>query len=175
MDLKSGVSARAQTGCRGGAARRRRPVSPRSVLDGDSITTTTTAADSSCSAGTAATVTASSSSSSYDDDDEPCTPPAPQERQPWKGVAEAWRLRTMRRLPSLAPTMSSTLRRFSIRSGAWPQWQNAAAATSPADGNPACALRPPIRTFSLSELKKATRNFSKGRRRRSPRRRHRLH
>lgn len=70
--------------------------------------------------------------------------------------------------PSLAPTMSSTLRRFSIRSGAWPQWPSAAAAAAaaPADGSQACALRPPIRTFSLSELKKATRNFSKGRRRR---------
>uniref|UniRef100_A0A0E0BLL8 Protein kinase domain-containing protein n=1 Tax=Oryza glumipatula TaxID=40148 RepID=A0A0E0BLL8_9ORYZ len=69
----------------------------------------------------------------------------------------------MRRLPSLAPTMSSTLRRFSIRSGAWPQWPSAAAAAAaaPADGSQACALRPPIRTFSLSELKKATRNFSK--------------
>ncbi|XP_052137429.1 receptor-like cytosolic serine/threonine-protein kinase RBK2, partial [Oryza glaberrima] len=141
---------------------------------GDAITTATdiagtAAAENSCDiAGTAATAAVAtettSGSSSLDeddaDDDELCTPPA---RQPWKGVAEAWRSRTMRRLPSLAPTMSSTLRRFSIRSGAWPQWPSgaAAAAAAPADGSQACALRPPIRTFSLSELKKATRNFSK--------------
>ncbi|KAB8115978.1 hypothetical protein EE612_056871, partial [Oryza sativa] len=141
---------------------------------GDAITTATdiagtAAAENSCDiAGTAATAAVAtettSGSSSLDeddaDDDELCTPPA---RQPWKGVAEAWRSRTMRRLPSLAPTMSSTLRRFSIRSGAWTQWPSAAAAAAaaPADGSQACALRPPIRTFSLSELKKATRNFSK--------------
>ncbi|KAG8090485.1 hypothetical protein GUJ93_ZPchr0011g28599 [Zizania palustris] len=131
MELKSGVSA--CVSCGGESSRRSsddEAVSPRSVLDdGDSTTTT----------------------------DEPSTPtPAPaaaarHERQPWKGVAEAWRSRTMRRLPSLAPTMSSLGRRFSIRGGA----------AAPPNGNEVCALRPPIRTFSLSELKKATRNFSK--------------
>ncbi|KAF0896825.1 hypothetical protein E2562_028122 [Oryza meyeriana var. granulata] len=165
MELQRGVSARVncdilnKKGLSGKSSQRSsdEAVSPRSVLDGGSITTaatTTTTEDSSYSAGTTATTT--STYSSYDD--EPYTPPARHERQPWRGVAETWRSRTMRRLPSLAPTMSSTFRRLSIRSGAW-QWQSAAAA--PADGNQACALRPPIRTFSLSELKKATRNFSK--------------
>uniref|UniRef100_A0A0D9XUN3 Protein kinase domain-containing protein n=1 Tax=Leersia perrieri TaxID=77586 RepID=A0A0D9XUN3_9ORYZ len=154
MDIQSVVSARVNCEIsikkRSGKPSRRSSdevVSPRSVLDArDSITTTTTAA------------AAASSSSSYDDDDddEPSTPPAAARQPAWKGVAEAWRSRTsMRRLPSLSPAMSSTLRRrFSIRSFA--------ASRAPADdGNHACALRPPIRTFSLSELKKATRNFSK--------------
>ncbi|AQK48732.1 Protein kinase superfamily protein [Zea mays] len=72
---------------------------------------------------------------------------------PWKAVAEAWRSRAKRqlsvRIPSLGPTMSSTLRRLSSRR------------TDNIEVHEFCVLKPTLRTFSLAELKKATRNFSK--------------
>ncbi|KXG29017.1 receptor-like cytosolic serine/threonine-protein kinase RBK2 [Sorghum bicolor] len=72
---------------------------------------------------------------------------------PWKAVAEAWRSKAKRqlsgRIPSLGPTMSSTLRRLSIRR------------PDNVEVHEFCVLKPTLRTFSLAELKKATRNFSK--------------
>lgn len=138
-------------------------VSPRCVLDDGYATSTSNAGTSSSSSSTPATTTMATT---YHDPsallkeavaagrrDGPAAPP-------WKAlaVAEAWRSKAKRqlsgRIQSLGPTMSSTLRRLSIRR------------TEPVPDNievhEFCVIKPTLRTFSLAELKKATRNFSKG-------------
>ncbi|KAL6654332.1 hypothetical protein ACP70R_007797 [Stipagrostis hirtigluma subsp. patula] len=132
--------------------------SPRSVLDG--ITTassgdTTTTTDTSSIAATCSTGPSTSPTASP-------PPPAARHDGPaqWKAVAEAWRCRTRRRLsagvPSLVPTMSSTLRRLSVRRP-WPEPSHGGGE----EVHGFCVLKAPLRTFSIAELKKATGNFSK--------------
>uniref|UniRef100_A0A453HWQ8 Protein kinase domain-containing protein n=1 Tax=Aegilops tauschii subsp. strangulata TaxID=200361 RepID=A0A453HWQ8_AEGTS len=78
----------------------------------------------------------------------------------WKGAMEAWRSRTKRRLSSGIPsTMSSKLRSLSIRGSSKWRWPSAGQVN--VEQHDLCALRLSFRTFSLSELRKATRNFSK--------------
>lgn len=169
----------------GGDAPKRRDssdesVSPRCVLDGDTTTSSSNAGTSTSTSTTNGSSTPTTTSTpfpaitaGYTDpstllnlkaaaaaaggrrDGAGAGPPAPQ----WKAVAEAWRCRAKRqlsgRMPSLGPTMSSTLRRLSIRR-AEPQQQQQVV-----EAHEFCVLKPSLRTFSLSELKKATRNFSK--------------
>ncbi|KAJ1276597.1 hypothetical protein BS78_05G226800 [Paspalum vaginatum] len=123
-------------------------VSPRCVLDGDTTTTTASNADSTA-ASTPTTGTTASCTDEY-----PSTLPLSAPPPPWKSVANKWRSRAKRQLsgrimPSLGPTMSSTLRRLtSVR--------------RPAEAHEEfCVLKPSLRTFSLAELRRATRNFSK--------------
>ncbi|KAM0928962.1 hypothetical protein ACQ4PT_001924 [Festuca glaucescens] len=120
-------------------------VSPRSVLD-----RCTTTSDNSCTAGTSTTTCAVAACT------EPSTPASPQGEEPpgqWKGAMEAWRSRTKRRLAS---GMS-----FSIRGGGSGKWRWPTAGQVNVEQHELCTLRLSFRTFSLSELKKATRNFSK--------------
>ncbi|KAM0866446.1 hypothetical protein ACQ4PT_042612 [Festuca glaucescens] len=120
-------------------------VSPRSVLDG-----CTTTSDNSCTAGTSTTTGAVAAYT------EPSTPVSPQDDEPpsqWKGAMEAWRSRTKRRLAS---GMS-----FSIRGGGSGKWRWPTAGQVNVEQHELCTLRLSFRTFSLSQLKKATRNFSK--------------
>ncbi|XBH55718.1 hypothetical protein VPH35_077744 [Triticum aestivum] len=78
----------------------------------------------------------------------------------WKGAMEAWRSRTKRRLSSGIPsTMSSKLRSLSIRGSSKWRWPSAGQVN--VEQHDLCALRLSFWTFSLSELRKATRNFSK--------------
>uniref|UniRef100_A0A8R7Q4C9 Protein kinase domain-containing protein n=1 Tax=Triticum urartu TaxID=4572 RepID=A0A8R7Q4C9_TRIUA len=78
----------------------------------------------------------------------------------WKGAMEAWRSRTKRRLSSGIPsTMSSKLRSLSIRGSSKWRWPSAGQVN--VEQHDLCALRLSFRTFSLSELRKATRNFCK--------------
>nr|XP_051181321.1 receptor-like cytosolic serine/threonine-protein kinase RBK2 isoform X4 [Lolium perenne] len=117
-------------------------VSPRSVLD-----RCTTTSDNSCTAGTSTTTGVVA---------EPSTPESPQGDEPpsqWKGAMEAWRARTKRRLAS---GMS-----FGIRGGGSGKWRWPTAGHVNVEQHDLCTLRLSFRTFSLSELKKATRNFSK--------------
>ncbi|XP_047084840.1 receptor-like cytosolic serine/threonine-protein kinase RBK2 [Lolium rigidum] len=117
-------------------------VSPRSVLD-----RCTTTSDNSCTAGTSTTTGVVA---------EPSTPESPQGDEPpsqWKGAMEAWRARTKRRLVS---GMS-----FGIRGGGSGKWRWPTAGHVNVEQHDLCTLRLSFRTFSLSELKKATRNFSK--------------
>ncbi|KAE8798083.1 Protein STRUBBELIG-RECEPTOR FAMILY 6 [Hordeum vulgare] len=69
-------------------------------------------------------------------------------------------IRTKRRLSTVIPsTMSSKLRSLSIRSsGKW-RWPSAGQVN--VEQHDLVRLRLSFRTFSLSELRKATRNFSK--------------
>ncbi|XP_066334223.1 receptor-like cytosolic serine/threonine-protein kinase RBK2 [Miscanthus floridulus] len=143
-------------------------VSPRCVLDdgyttacsnAGTCTTTDTMGSSSSTPATTSTLFPAITAATYTDPsallkattaagrrDGPVAPP-------WKAVAEAWRSRAKRqlsgRIPSLGPTMSSTLRRLSIRR------------PDNVEVHEFCVLKPTLRTFSLAELKKATRNFSK--------------
>ncbi|TKW02121.1 hypothetical protein SEVIR_8G224600v4 [Setaria viridis] len=151
-----------------GAAWRRNSdesVSPRCVLD-DGHTTST----SSAGATTAADVASPAVTATYTDPSTTSLPnklaqstAARQDGVPaaaWKAVAEAWRSRAKRQLsgriiPPLVPAMSSTLRRLSLRR---PDGDRAAAA---GEAHEFCVLKPTLRTFTLAELKKATRNFSK--------------
>nr|CAB3492130.1 unnamed protein product [Digitaria exilis] len=117
-------------------------ISLRCVLDGYTTPTPTTSFTGASSA-TAAFFPAATSS-----------PQPPQ----WKAVAEAWRSRakrqiSVRRFPPLGPIMSSTLRRLSIRRS--PENNDVG------EVHKFCVMKPSLRTFSLAELKKATRNFSK--------------
>ena len=123
-------------------------VSPRSVLD---RCTSTTTSENSC---TAETPTTAGAVAAYT---EPSTPASPQGEEPpaqWKGAMEAWRARTKRRLAS---GMS-----FSIRGGGSSgKWRWPTAGQVNVEQHELCTLRLSFRTFSLSELKKATGNFSK--------------
>ncbi|KAM0864925.1 hypothetical protein ACQ4PT_043619 [Festuca glaucescens] len=115
-------------------------VSPRSVLDG-----CTTTSDNSCTAGTSTTTGAVAAYT------EPSTPASPQDDEPpsqWKGAMEAWRSRTKRRLAS---GMS-----FSIRGGGSGKWRWPTAGQVNVEQHELCTLRLSFRTFSLSQLKKAT-------------------
>ncbi|CAN6381926.1 unnamed protein product [Urochloa humidicola] len=141
-------------------------LSPRCVLDDDGYTTTSTSAAAVMCTSSAGATTAAAAA------DAATSPPAP-----WKAVAEAWRSRAKRQLSgriipplSLVPsTMSSTLRRLSSSTSTIRRRAGAGAAddhhhSSSAAGEAAdfcCELKPTLRTFSLAELKKATRNFSK--------------
>lgn len=149
-------------------------VSPRCVLDdggyrmstsnaGSSTTTTMASGSSTLATTTTATTSASSPATTvavttYTDPSALLKAAAGRRdgsaAPPWKAVAEAWRSRAKRqlsgRIPSLGPTMSSTLRRLSSRR------------TDNVEVHEFCVLKPTLRTFSLAELKKATRNFSKG-------------
>ncbi|TVU23891.1 hypothetical protein EJB05_26277, partial [Eragrostis curvula] len=138
-------------------------ISPRCVLDG--CTTTSHSTTTNTSSSTAAATP--SFTATYTADDPPSTSPQAQSPPPaaassrrpdggpppWKGVAEAWRSRSKRRLPSLRPTMSSALRRLSLR-----RPDNLPDAV---EVDEFCVLKPSLRTFSLAELKKATGNFSR--------------
>lgn len=148
-------------------------VSPRCVLDdggyrmstsnaGSSTTTTMASGSSTLATTTTATTSASSPATTvavttYTDPSALLKAAGRRDGSaapPWKAVAEAWRSRAKRqlsgRIPSLGPTMSSTLRRLSSRR------------TDNVEVHEFCVLKPTLRTFSLAELKKATRNFSKG-------------
>ncbi|TVU23899.1 hypothetical protein EJB05_26286, partial [Eragrostis curvula] len=130
-------------------------ISPRCVLDGCTTTSHSTTTN------TSSTVAATPSfTATYTADDPPSTspqaqspPPPTAASRPWKAVAEAWRSRSKRRLPSLRPTMSSALRRLSLR-----RPDNLPDAV---EVHEFCVLKPSLRTFSLAELKKATANFSR--------------
>ncbi|XP_044978913.1 receptor-like cytosolic serine/threonine-protein kinase RBK2 [Hordeum vulgare subsp. vulgare] len=140
-------------------------VSPRSVLEGYTTSSDVDAAamtdGTSCTMGSSSTTsTTTGAVAAYT---VPSTPASSQNDGPpaaWKGVMEAWRSRTKRRLSTVIPsTMSSKLRSLSIRSsGKW-RWPSAGQVN--VEQHDLCALRLSFRTFSLSELRKATRNFSK--------------
>ncbi|XP_062182173.1 receptor-like cytosolic serine/threonine-protein kinase RBK2 [Phragmites australis] len=123
----------------------------RSVLNG--YMTTSNATTNTDASSVAATTTTTTTYSDPDPSTSATTPVAQHDGPQWKAVAEAWRCRAKRRLstgiPSLRPTMTSTLRRFSIRRPNHGEVQEF------------CVLKPSLRTFSLAELKNATRNFSK--------------
>ncbi|CAN6373295.1 unnamed protein product [Urochloa humidicola] len=144
-------------------------LSPTCVLLDDGYTSTTTVIGTTTSLGstttTAAAEDAASPAVNADADDDPSTtpPPPPQKATPaWKSVADAWRSRAKRQLSGrIVPSMSSTLRRLSSRR---PSDHLAGGASFSAAGEAhefCCVLKPTLRTFTLSELKKATRNFSK--------------
>lgn len=114
------------------------------------------------------TTTAPTDATLNNDSTEPSPSPSPRsadEAPQWKGAMDTWRSKTKRRL--LAPTMSS-LRTLSIRTGTpsttnkwrWPTMTTTGLHHSLAE-HELCALRLSFRTFTLSELKKATANFSK--------------
>ncbi|GJN25737.1 hypothetical protein PR202_gb13603 [Eleusine coracana subsp. coracana] len=130
-------------------------ISPRCVLDDDSTTTSQSTTTTSAFPVVTATYTDPPPSTS------PTTPPRHQptsrrDGQSWKAVAEAWRSRSRRRLSAGLPTMSSALRRLSIRRPTEPT------TTTTDSAHEFCrVVRPTLRTFTLSELKKATRNFSR--------------
>ncbi|TVU23907.1 hypothetical protein EJB05_26294, partial [Eragrostis curvula] len=135
-------------------------ISPRCVLDGCTTTSHSTTTNTSSTAAATPSFTATYT------DDPPSTspqaqsppPPTAASRRPdggpppWKAVAEAWRSRSKRRLPSLRPTMSSALRCLSLRRPDLPD---------AVEVHEFCVLKPSLRTFSLAELKKATGNFSR--------------
>nr|CAB3490447.1 unnamed protein product [Digitaria exilis] len=130
-------------------------ISPRCVLDG--YTTPTPSFTGASSTTTTATLFPAATLTHTD----PSTSSSSSSPQPpqWKAVAEAWRSRakrqiSIRRFPPLGPTMSSTLRRLSIRRS--PENNNVVS-----EVHEFCVMKPSLRTFSLAELKKATRNFSK--------------
>ncbi|KAL6907873.1 hypothetical protein ACP4OV_002043 [Aristida adscensionis] len=130
--------------------------SPSSVLGGCTTSSTTTDGSSSSAAATYNTDPSISP---------PATSPSPAPAPaPWKSVADAWRGRTRRRIssgiPSLAPAMSSTLQRLSVRRP-WPDPGGGAAAAVDGEVHEFCVLKPTLRTFSLAELKRTTGNFSR--------------
>ncbi|WVZ50113.1 LOW QUALITY PROTEIN: hypothetical protein U9M48_001400 [Paspalum notatum var. saurae] len=154
---------------RGGtAATTPSPSPPRCVLDGDT-TTTSTATSTGTNSSTAActeyypsTLPLSAPPPAARQDDDAVVGPSPP---PWKSVADKWRSRAKRQLsgriiPSLGPTMSSTLLRLqtTIRRAAD---QTTTTTTAAGAHEEFCVLKPTLRTFTLAELKKATRNFSK--------------
>ncbi|KAM3212279.1 hypothetical protein ACQJBY_065389 [Aegilops geniculata] len=155
-----------KNGCGGGAKSSRESgndlVSPRSVLEGCTTSSDVDAAamtdETSCTMGSSSTKTGVVAVYS-----KPSTPALPRNDGPpalWKGAMEAWRSRTKRRLSSDIPsTMSSKLRSLSIRGSSKWRWPSAGQVN--VEQHDLCALRLSFRTFSLSELRKATRNFSK--------------
>ncbi|CAO2144948.1 unnamed protein product [Urochloa humidicola] len=156
-------------------------LSPTCVLDDGyttSTTTTVTVIGTTSSLGsttaTAAADAAFPAVNAADDEDPSTTPPPQQKATPaWKSVADAWRSRAKRQLSgriipplSLVPSMSSTLRRLSSTTRRRPDDAHltggGAAFSSAGEAHEfCCVLKPTLRTFTLSELKKATRNFSK--------------
>ncbi|KAF7053600.1 hypothetical protein CFC21_061482 [Triticum aestivum] len=131
-------------------------VSPRSVLEG-----CTTSSDVDAAAMTDETMGSSTTKTGVVA--APSTPAPPRNDglpAAWKGAMEAWRSRTKRRLSSGIPsTMSSKLRSLSIRGSSKWRWPSAGQVN--VEQHDLCALRLSFWTFSLSELRKATRNFSK--------------
>jgi len=153
---------RAGAGAGAGAPWRRNSdesVSPRCVLDDGYTTSSNSSGTMGTSSAGAATTTfpAATATTTYGADG------AASGRQdgppPWKAVAEAWRSRAKRqlsgRIPPLGPAVSSTLRRLSVRRPPEPDRGKEEAARE------FCVLKSSLRTFSLAELRKATRNFSK--------------
>ncbi|KAG2558992.1 receptor-like cytosolic serine/threonine-protein kinase RBK2 [Panicum virgatum] len=134
-------------------------VSPRCVLDDGYTTSSNSSGTMGTSSAGAATTTfpAATATTTYGADG------AASGRQdgppPWKAVAEAWRSRAKRqlsgRIPPLGPAVSSTLRRLSVRRPPEPDRGKEEAARE------FCVLKSSLRTFSIAELRKATRNFSK--------------
>ncbi|CAL4990271.1 unnamed protein product [Urochloa decumbens] len=136
-------------------------LSPRCVLLDDGYTTTTTT--------TVGATAANAAFPSVHADDEPSTTPPQKSAPAWKSVADAWRSRAKRQLSgriipplSLVPSMSSTLRRLSSSSSRRRSDDAHLAGAGAGEAHEfCCVLKPTLRTFTLSELKKATRNFSK--------------
>ncbi|KAK3120623.1 hypothetical protein QOZ80_9AG0691040 [Eleusine coracana subsp. coracana] len=140
----------------GGAASQRwtsdESISPRCVLDDDS-TTTTCQSTTTTSATTTTTAPFHVVTATYTDPP-PSTSPTKTPRQ--QTASPLWS-RSRRRLSAGLPTMSSALRRLSIR-----RPTDSTTTTDPDSAHEFCrVLRPTLRTFTLSELKKATRNFSR--------------
>ncbi|GJN05016.1 hypothetical protein PR202_ga22611 [Eleusine coracana subsp. coracana] len=140
----------------GGAASQRwtsdESISPRCVLDDDS-TTTTCQSTTTTSATTTTTAPFHVVTATYTDPP-PSTSPTKTPRQ--QTASPLWS-RSRRRLSAGLPTMSSALRRLSIR-----RPTDSTTTTDSDSAHEFCrVLRPTLRTFTLSELKKATRNFSR--------------
>ncbi|CAL4982937.1 unnamed protein product [Urochloa decumbens] len=146
-------------------------LSPRCVLLDDGYTMTSTTTTTTVGVTTAAFPAVTAITAAYADDDDPSTTPPPQKAAPpaWKSVAEAWRSRAKRQLSgriipplSLVPSMSSTLRRLSSSTTRRRSDDAHLAGAGAGEAHEfCCVLKPTLRTFTLSELKKATRNFSK--------------
>jgi interleukin-1 receptor-associated kinase 1 len=142
-------------------------ISPRCVLDDDDGYSYTRSTSSSAGATEAAADMASPAvaTKSY------TNPSLPNSKAPppaaWKAVADAWRSRAKRQLsgriaiPPLGPAMSSTFRRLSSLRRPDGGGDRPAAAAGGGEAHEFCVLKPTLRTFTLAELKKATRNFSK--------------